>query len=1028
MADLKDPRYCLVCGDRQVVEASVCSNCGSDHLSDPLPRLAGVAFMVSELTSMARRGVISFGQYQRLSARHLRELREAAGLAPASSLVQEAEALRQVRPPVEAYARSRISVATPARPQRSTFERFGAGWLPDQQANILLCLGAFLVVIATVIFVSSSRTLGAEGNIAAMVAGTLAFGVAGAICRRVEKVQQAGAVFLAVCAILVPLDFLGAYVFFFEEQGISPTGLWLAGSLACSGLYLALSFLNIGRWYPVPSGLAMISSLRAASALLDLPAEIAGPAYIVLAMLLTLPELYARDRVREVLGSIWWRIGHLLVAAVLLYTVFVLTYEAGTERYSFGLSVALSCCFFYYVIAWLRPGSWQAWTAVLAVSMLPFLLLRTLAAPDQLVVISYGGLALLLGWVPWAPIRWLGVVARPSLLTACIVAPASAMAAVALAVDSVDMLRGFLPATLVLAASFYALQALLVSSRLTLFDASLPGSSFFRSEPWVPGTAWFCSLTLAGAAAVSLVYALELREELYAPVAQVVAVVYALALLPSRWRWPGRAGLGSLSLIATGLATLTASWIGPESYAAAITLTSAALCIGLARKLPSDADVLRPLQSLLEGDGLTWQQAGSLLSVLLVYAAAVLIAAGYFFALTAYTDVDLSRQSELALSYFGLSLALTATAASTRLWWPLVTRHVYVIALTMSAAVLLITIQFEPQLLAMLTTYTIVSLAVVTLVERSPSGLFISAVYGFLALLAARQHFEIDDALLPRLIASLAAGLFLLHWLLSTRQSAWSSQLRTVAFAYAVAAPIWGWYQLAMLADAQGYVGSEHLTETLLYQTSILALVALGLLVGLQSRLSRNLPLGIGASVLLLAALLLEIRSFNPSNLQAYSVPVGLYFLAGTLLLSRYARLPSEMAPWVERLYGLGPTIIMAPSFVQSLGTSDETYSVILLVEALLFLAFAVVERRVWLLTIAVSFVVLNALNYLLFSTETRTETRLPSWAILALVGLVVMLSGTAILLGRERWSEIQRRLIDWWERRPDEFGLPNGN
>ena len=89
--------------------------------------------------------------------------------------------------------------------------------------------------------------------------------------------------------------------------------------------------------------------------------------------------------------------------------------------------------------------------------------------------------------------------------------------------------------------------------------------------------------------------------------------------------------------------------------------------------------------------------------------------------------------------------------------------------------------------------------------------------------------------------------------------------------------------------------------------------------------------------------------------------------------------------------------------------------------ESFQFLAFAIVDRRVCLLTIAVAFVVLNAVNYLVFSSETS----LPSWAILALVGLLVMSAGTAILLGRERWLEIQRGIIDWWERRPREAGLP---
>jgi len=72
-----------------------------------------------------------------------------------------------------------------------------------------------------------------------------------------------------------------------------------------------------------------------------------------------------------------------------------------------------------------------------------------------------------------------------------------------------------------------------------------------------------------------------------------------------------------------------------------------------------------------------------------------------------------------------------------------------------------------------------------------------------------------------------------------------------------------------------------------------------------------------------------------------------------------------------------------------------------------------VIQRRVWLLTIAVSFVVASGLHYLLF------EEGLPTWATLSLAGTLLMGAGTGILVGRDRWPDIQSAILAWWERRP---------
>jgi hypothetical protein len=193
----------------------------------------------------------------------------------------------------------------------------------------------------------------------------------------------------------------------------------------------------------------------------------------------------------------------------------------------------------------------------------------------------------------------------------------------------------------------------------------------------------------------------------------------------------------------------------------------------------------------------------------------------------------------------------------------------------------------------------------------------------------------------------------------------------------------------------------------------------LGVLLGIKAYLEGSLPIAGVSSAVLLAALLLEIAHFRPDNVQAYTVPTGLYLLAVALVLSRYGSLPEDLSPVLERLYGLGPTIVMAPSFVQSLHQGAWEYGLALLLEAVAFLTLALVLRRIWLLTISVSFVVANALHYLFF------EPGLPTWATLSLIGTMLMAAGTAVLIARDRWPEIQAQVLAWWQRTPPPSGRP---
>jgi hypothetical protein len=224
---------------------------------------------------------------------------------------------------------------------------------------------------------------------------------------------------------------------------------------------------------------------------------------------------------------------------------------------------------------------------------------------------------------------------------------------------------------------------------------------------------------------------------------------------------------------------------------------------------------------------------------------------------------------------------------------------------------------------------------------------------------------------------------------------------------YAVAAPVAGWAWLAGLAKPHGFVGTEHFEATLLYQTSAASVLLLALLVLAQSWLWRRLPFAAAASALMMVALLLEIGHFRPGNPRAYTAPLGVYLLACALLALRVRGMPVDLREATGPTEALGAPLIMAPSFVQSLDNNGWRYGLILLPEALAFVAVALVQRRIWLLSVSLSPAVLDGVHYLFFAGGPV----LPNWAILAIAGTAVMAAGTAILLGPRPRDRVATRL-----------------
>ncbi|HEX5503330.1 MAG TPA: hypothetical protein VFW96_11965 [Thermomicrobiales bacterium] len=183
----------------------------------------------------------------------------------------------------------------------ATPARAAGGGFADAWVNILLYLGAFFVVMAAVIFVAYSwRSLGGPAKAGLMLGFTAAFLGAGALCLRLPRVRLAGHTFLAIGALLTPLDIVALYTFVLRGQGLTASAVWAWGSLYCALFYGALAARRLGRAYAVAAVLAAVSAWVGALAALNPPEAWWPPALLALPVALLgagrLAERAARGR------------------------------------------------------------------------------------------------------------------------------------------------------------------------------------------------------------------------------------------------------------------------------------------------------------------------------------------------------------------------------------------------------------------------------------------------------------------------------------------------------------------------------------------------------------------------------------------------------------------------------------------------------------------------------------------------------------------------------------------------------------
>ena len=225
------------------------------------------------------------------------------GASPPAEREAGAPSREAARPPAAAPPRE------PPPPPGPSLADGAREWAASRQADILLYLGAFLLVAAALLFVSSQGTeLSSELRVALLLVYTIGFTVAGLLAQRTDRIREAGMVFLAIGALITPLNFVLIYTELLDERDVPGELVWLIGSVYSALFYAVLWQRGYGRLYAVPAGIAVVSSWAALAAVTEVPREWLGTWWVLFIVVVSV----AFDRLGRFSLNVAWTLGFLV--------------------------------------------------------------------------------------------------------------------------------------------------------------------------------------------------------------------------------------------------------------------------------------------------------------------------------------------------------------------------------------------------------------------------------------------------------------------------------------------------------------------------------------------------------------------------------------------------------------------------------------------------------------------------------------------------------------------------------------------
>ncbi len=900
--------------------------------------------------------------------------------APTSELLATPAA--SLTTPQDSQPRQPVPPPPPPAPSFSISE-----WAARRQADVLLYVGAFLLVVSALIFVTGrGEDFPGILQIAILATYTAGFIVAGLLFSRWQRIREAGPVFLAIGALITPLNFVLLHTAVLSDQEISGAWVWFGGSVYSTVFYGVLVARRLGRLYAIPVAIALLSAWGSLAVALDLPGEWWGAWWMafVLAAVATI-EVTRR----------WRPVAVVPLAAIATLSILFAHLAARFAGHGFDEH-------------WQLPTTYALLLATVLVAHRTIRLPWTLIAGTVFATIT----AVAVLWASELDPQWFTAPPLISALLAIFTRPlwselstrlshAAWLLAAAFTLSPLLLLPHHLDgnATGATAAFLGIAAALAAIAWRNQSDGILTPNWSDRaptSEPERIAFGWFAWPALLIAVAFAQ-RALEVERPDTGWAFASLALVASLTMIVVTPRWSN-----ALLAIIPPLLLATFVSVQPDDRFAGHNTTLLAL----------------PAAHLLLAFVLVRRWTLALLSVALAFVALAF--------LWDWQDWPLWR---LGVLYSVVGLQLFARLTPLRRYKLLAGNDERTVAVQLLSwlptAVAILTaatalgIRLEGTTIEAATTVEYRSLVLIVLLlapmfvfeswrfrRWEPTLLALVVIVGCTA--AAWPIFEWPRWTLA--VAYSAAGLITFAALTPWRR------YRDDSAALSVLLLSWAGLLICPLV-ALGALGNRLETldanaATLVeYRTLVVLILLTAAPVAFDGYRSGIRWAYLPASALAMVAVELAIATQEPGNVQAHTIPAAIY-LAAVGLTARSTQPLSPNLGWHEVLQLVGAALLIIPQAEQGFEPGGARWGLVLLIEGAALLAVALALGARWLGVSAVLTLSGVAIRYL---WERRNAV--PYWLMLAVAGLLLLGVGISVLFQREWWDRNRDRLRAWWER-----------
>ena len=859
---------------------------------------------------------------------------------------------------------------------------------------MLLYVGAFLLVISALIFVSSQdEALAGEWRVAILAVYTIAFMAAGLVLQRWPRVREAGPAFLAIGALMTPLNFLLLHNEVLSDREVSGELVWFIASLYSTAFYGLMFAAGAGRLYAIPAGAAVLSAWGSLAVTAGVPIEWAGAWWMVFAFVATDALSAARRSSRAATAAI-----AVIATLAVLFAASVALFS-DEHRWQLPVTLTLLAAVVVLAAALRREPMGVLGAAVFATSAAVAALWAGGAEVEwySFPPLVAGGLLLAArpGWVTSIPQLGFGALVLataaglwPALLIGAHLEGDSSIAAAAFlgsgvlfaAIAWLNTAEGFSPWIEVGRAPWVRLRPTPPAERVVFgwlaFAAALIALGFAQRAQGLspPDTGWVPAAIAVGVSATMVLTARARPALLWAILPPLLLAIGASA-------HPVEEFVGhDAILLALAAAHVLGAFVVLRRWSLAV------VGVTLAMLAPA---VLWEVESWP-----WWLLAAG-------YAATGVALFGLLTPMRRYEPPESDAETEHFAAVQALSWLPVAAAVG-----------VAIAALGVRAeepgVEVVSTVEYRALVLIVLVLGALVAIEARRLARWEPALAAYAILLGVVG--AFWPVFDWPTWTLAATYSVAGAGIFaaVTRW---RRPGTAGPEVSVQAIAWSglVLGPLTAMWALG--ARLEG-LDAEAATLVEFRVLALLFLPLAGAVAFEGYRLGVNwgyLP----ASALVMVALEVAIATLEPGNVQAHTLPAAIY-LALVGLTMRPAERLSQSLGWHEVLQVAGAALLIIPQAAQGFEPGGARWGLVLLIEGVALLGVAIALNTRWLAVTAVATLSGVALRFLWVNRDTDV---VPYWVMLAVAGFFLLAVGVTVLLQREWWDRSRARLQRRWRQ-----------